>query len=44
MTKVLLIDRKTSDVIKEVETERPQWTIDQLMRNRDPCLFVTREA
>ena len=44
MTKVVLIDRKSGDVVKEVETERTQWTIDQLMRNRDPRKFIAREA
>lgn len=44
MAKVVLIDRTTSEVLKEVETTRTQWTIDQLMRNRDPRLFVAREA
>ena len=44
MTKVVLIDRKSRDVVKEVETNRAQWTIDQLMRNRDPRLFIAREA
>lgn len=43
MSTVALIDRKMSEIIKVVETDRVQWTIDQLMRNRDPRLFVARE-
>jgi hypothetical protein len=43
MSTVALIDRKMNEVVKTVETERVQWTIDQLMRNRDPRLFVARE-
>lgn len=44
MATVVLIDRATGDILKQVETTRPQWTIDQLMRNRDPRLFVAREG
>lgn len=44
MSTVVLIDRKTSEVIKSVASTRVQWTIDQLMRNRDPRLFVARES
>jgi len=43
MSTVALIDRKMNEVVKTVETDRVQWTIDQLMRNRDPRLFVARE-
>lgn len=43
MSTVALIDRKMSEIIQVVETDRVQWTIDQLMRNRDPRMFVARE-
>lgn len=43
MSTVALIDRKTSEIIQLVETNRVQWSIDQLMRNRDPRLFIARE-
>jgi hypothetical protein len=44
MSTVALIDRKTSEIIQLVETTRVQWSIDQLMRNRDPRYFVAREV
>lgn len=44
MSTVALVDRKMNEIIKLVETDRVQWTIDQLMRNRDPRLFVAREV
>jgi hypothetical protein len=43
MSHVALIDKKTSSILKVVETNRVQFTIDSLMRNRDPRLFVARE-
>jgi hypothetical protein len=43
MKTVVLIHRKSGDIIKEVETDRVQWTIDHLMRNRDLRNFVARE-
>ena len=43
MSTVALIDRKTSEIIQLVETTRVQWSIDQLMRNRDPHHFIARE-
>jgi hypothetical protein len=43
MSTVALIDRKTSEIIQLVETTRVQWSIDQLMRNRDPRYFIARE-
>lgn len=43
MSTVALIDRKMNEIVKTVETNRVQWTIDQLMRNRDPRLFAARE-
>lgn len=43
MSTVALISRKTGDVLREVETNRVQWTIDQLMRNRDPREYIARE-
>lgn len=44
MANVALIDRKTSEFLKVIETENVQWTIDQLMRNRDPKEVVAREV
>jgi len=43
MSTVALMDRKMNKIIKIVETERVQFTVDQLMRNRDPRYFVARE-
>lgn len=43
MSTVVLIDRKMNEIVKSVETDRVQFTIDQLMRNRDPRNFVARE-
>lgn len=43
MANVVLIDRQTGDVIQTVKTDRVQWTIDQLMRNRDPRLFIAKK-
>jgi len=43
MSTVALIDRKMNEIIKTVDTDRVQWTIDQLMRNRDPKQFAARE-
>jgi len=40
---VALIDRKSGDIVNAVETDRIQFTIDALMRNRDPKKFVARE-
>jgi len=36
MSTVALMDRKMNKIIKIVETERVQFTVDQLMRNRAP--------
>jgi hypothetical protein len=44
MATVVLIDKKSGDIVKEVETDRVQFTIDQLMRNRDPKIFIARKA
>ena len=44
MSTVALIERKTSEIIQTVKTDRVQWSIDQLMRNRDPRLFIAREV
>lgn len=43
MKTVILVHRKSGDILQEVETNRVQWTIDQLMRNRDTREFVARE-
>lgn len=43
MSTVVLIDRKTKNIVKSVETDRVQYTIDALMRNRDPQLFIAKE-
>lgn len=42
MSTVALIDRKMNEIIKTVETDRPQWPMDQLMRNRDPREYAVR--
>jgi len=42
MTKVALIDKRMGETIQVVETHNAQWTIDQLMRNRDPRLFIAK--
>lgn len=44
MSTVALIDKKMNEVIKLVETDRVQFTIDSLMRNRNPKYFVAREV
>jgi len=44
MTKVILVHRKSGEIIKEVHSNRVQWSIDQLMRNRDPREYVAREC
>jgi hypothetical protein len=44
MSTVVLIDRKMNEVIKWVETKNIQYTIDSLMRNRDPRQFIARET
>ena len=43
MSTVALIDRKMNEIIQTVETKNVQFTIDSLMRNRDPRQFVARE-
>jgi len=43
MAKVSLIDRRMNEVVQTVETNRVEFTIDQLMRNRDPRFFLARE-
>lgn len=43
MAVVALIDRKMNQVVRTVNTDRVEFTIDQLMRNRDPRYFVARE-
>lgn len=44
MSTVVLIDKKTKEIMQTVETTRVQWTIDQLMRNRDPQKFIARKG
>lgn len=44
MSTVVLIDKKMHEVVKQVKTDRVQFTIDQLMRDRDPYKFIAREA
>jgi len=43
MATVALIDKKMKKIIKVVKTDRPQFTIDQLMRDRNPKNVVARE-
>lgn len=43
MSTVALIDKKMNEIIQIVETENVQYTIDQLMRNRDPREVIARE-
>jgi len=43
MSTVALINIKTNEFLVIVETERVQFTIEQLMRNRDPQRFIARE-
>jgi len=43
MSTVALIDKRMNEIIQTVETKNVQYSIDQLMRNRDPRLFVARE-
>lgn len=44
MSTVALIDIIMNETIKLVETNRVQYTIDQLMRNRDPHKFMAKEV
>jgi hypothetical protein len=43
MSTVVLIDTKMNSTVQSVETNRVQYTIDQLMRNRDPRNFIAKE-
>jgi hypothetical protein len=44
MSTVALIDTTMKQTIQLVETNRVQYTIDQLMRNRDPHKFMAKEV
>lgn len=43
MSTVVLVDRRMNNILRFVETKNVQFTIDSLMRNRDPRKFIARE-
>ena len=44
MNRVKLINTETNTVEKIVETDRPEFTAQQLLRNRDPRIFSVEIA
>ena len=43
MSTVALIDTKMKTTVQTVQTNRVQYTIDQLMRNRNPYNFIAKQ-
>lgn len=44
MITVFLIDLENGNVISETKTDRAEWTIRQMMKNRDPRKFAALVA